>query len=230
MDSEEVLARLAALGDPAAVAGMARFGITARLAYGVSVPALRALAREIGRDHDLAQSLWTTGVFEACLLAAMVAVPAQVDETLLEGWVLDFDNWAVCDGVCTDLFGRTPWAYDKAVSWSARNEEYVKRAGFVLMARLAVTDKTAPDARFEAFLPIIVREAGDPRDMVRKAVNWALRQIGKRNLALNARAIEVARAIHGLPARSAHWIASDALRELTGDAVQARLRRWASRP
>jgi len=230
MTCEEILARLAAQGDPATVAGMARFGITARLAYGLSVPALRALAREIGRDHDLAQALWTTGIFEARLLAAMVAVPARMDEALLEGWVLDFDNWAVCDGVCTDLFGRTPWAYDKAVAWSARSEEYVKRAGFVLMARLAVTDKQAPDARFEAFLPIIEREAGDPRPLVRKAVNWALRQIGKRNLALNARAIEVAHAVHGLPGRSAHWIATDALRELTGARVQARLRRWADRP
>jgi 3-methyladenine DNA glycosylase AlkD len=229
MTCEEVLARLVAQGDPAAVAGMARFGITAPLAYGVSVPALRALAHEIGRDHDIARALWATGVFEARLLAAMVAEPARVDEALLEGWALDFDNWAVCDGVCTDLFGRTPWAYDKAVAWSARREEYVKRAGFVLMARLAVTDKTAPDAHFEAFLPIVVREAGDSRPIVRKAINWALRQIGKRNLVLNARAIEVARALHGQPTRGPHWIATDALRELTSARVQARLHRWADR-
>jgi 3-methyladenine DNA glycosylase AlkD len=132
--------------------------------------------------------------------------------------------------VCTDLFGRTPLAYDKAVAWSARNEEYVKRAGFVLMARLALTDKKAPDAAFEAFLLIVQREAADPRDMVRKAVNWALRQIGKRNTALNAKAIDAARAIQSSPARSAHWIAADALRELTSDAVQSRLRRKTPQP
>jgi 3-methyladenine DNA glycosylase AlkD len=230
MQIDDVLTRLADLGSPTTVAGMAHFGLDPKKAYGVSIPALRALAREIGRDHDLARALWATEIFEARLLAAMVADPAQTTDALFESWALDFDNWAVCDGVCTDLFGRTPLARDKAMAWSARAEEYVKRAGFVLMARIAVTDKKAPDADFEAFLPIIQREAVDPRDMVRKAVNWALRQIGKRSLALNAEAIETARIIQALPARSAHWIAADALRELSSDAVRARLRRKTQPP
>ncbi len=230
MQLADVQTRLIELGEPARVAGMAHFGLSSARAYGVAVPDLRALAREIGRDHALAQELWSTGFFEARLLAAMIADPALTTDALLETWVLDFDNWAVCDGTCGDLFAYTPFAYDKAIAWSARGEEFVKRAGFVLMARLALTDKKAPDAAFEAFLVIVQRESGDPRDMVRKAVNWALRQVGKRNLALNARAIDTATSIQASATRSAHWIASDALRELNGEAVQTRLRRWATQP
>ena len=151
--------------------------------------------------------------------------PQEVTEEQVERWVPDFDSWDVCDGCCNHLFDRTQFAYRKAVEWSARDEEFVKRAGFVLMATRAVHDKTAPDAAFERFYPIIAREATDSRNMVKKAINWALRQIGKRSLGLRDRALSTAAAIHEMDSASARWIASDAMRELRSDAVQRRLRR-----
>jgi 3-methyladenine DNA glycosylase AlkD len=205
------------------VEGMARFGIRAKRVFGASVPAIRRLAREIGKDHALAQALWESEIFDARLLASLVDDPAKVTSSQMEAWARDFDSWAVCDGCCCNLFDRTPFAYAKAIAWSRRKDEFVKRAGFVLMAGLAVHDKRAEDARFEPFFPRIRGEASDGRNMVKKGVNWALRQIGKRNVALNKRAIAEARVIAGMDAPSARWIASDALRELTSDAVRARL-------
>jgi 3-methyladenine DNA glycosylase AlkD len=223
MDYEQVVAELESLADPAAAQGMARYGIRGGKVYGVTMPALRRLAKGIGTDHALALRLWTGASRETRILACLVADPKAVDEALMEAWAADFDNWEVCDQCCMGLFERTPYARGKAVEWSARPEEYVKRAGFVLMAHLAVSDKRAPDTVFQAFLPLIQAEAGDPRDQVRKAVSWALRQIGKRNPSLCAEAIAVAEAIlaGGIP--SARWVATDALRELRSDAVQARL-------
>jgi len=221
---DEVLDRLCSLADPEAKAGMARFGIETETALGIGIPALRALAREIGRDHDLAGKLWASGVHEARVLAALVGDPRLVAEEQMERWVAQIDSWDVCDGVCSTLFDRTPFAYAKAAEWSARDEEFVKRSGFVLMAALAVHDKKAPDERFLEMLPLIEREAYDDRNFVKKAVNWALRQIGKRNRNLNRAAIEVGEHIRSQGSRAARWIAADALRELRSEKVQARLK------
>jgi len=227
--SEEILRQLKTLADPAAVAGMARFGISPENNYGVRVPVLRKLAKEIGRDHELARELWATGVREARIIAGIIAVPRKVTEQEMEDWVRDFDDWEVCDQTCMNLFQNTAYAYVKAVEWSMRPEEFVKRAGFVLMARLAGSDDQAEDADFRMFLRLIEREATDGRNYVKKAVNWALREIGKRNRELNAAAVDVARRIRAQESKSARWIAADALWELTGDAVQERLRTRAAR-
>jgi 3-methyladenine DNA glycosylase AlkD len=221
----EVLDGLKSLGDPKAVAGMARYGITVTNAWGVSAPKVRQLARELGRDHALAIQLWRSAVHDARVLATLVDDPTKVTVRQMESWAKDFDSWAVCDAACCCLFDRTPYAWDKAVEWTTRPQEYVKRAGFVLMAALAVHDKKTPDERFESFLPLIVEHSTDDRNFVRKAVNWALRQIGKRSRRLNALALQTAREIKQIDSKAAHWIAADALRELTSDKVQARLAR-----
>jgi 3-methyladenine DNA glycosylase AlkD len=211
------------MSNPAAVQGMARFGITAKKAYGLSTPELRRLAREVGKDHVLAQKLWASEILEARALAGLIDEPEKVSEWQMEQWVKDFDSWAVCDGACLNLFRYTPFAYRKCLEWSSRKEEFVKRAAFSLMAGLAVSDKAAPDQVLLSFLPLIKREATDERNFVRKAVNWALRQIGKRNRRLNRAAIKTAREIHELDSKSARWIASDALRQLKSPTVQKRL-------
>jgi 3-methyladenine DNA glycosylase AlkD len=204
---------------------MARFGInTTRALGGWRLPDLRALAKGIGRDHGLAAQLWRSGIHEARLLAAMVDDPAEVTDDQMEAWASEFDSWDVVDGVCCGLFDRTPFAWTKAVAWSERGEEFVKRAGFTLMACLAVHDKQAADEAFRRLLQIIEREAGDQRNLVRKAVNWALREIGKRNLRLNRLALASARRIQRSGSRSARWVASDALRELSTEKVQTRVR------
>ena len=225
MTVDEVLSRLKALANPANAAGMARFGINPHNTLGISIPALRRLAREIGRDHALAQALWETDIHEARLLACFIADPKQVDDSLMERWAHDFDSWDVCDQCCSNVFDKTPLAYAKAIEWSVRPEEFVKRAGFVIMAALAVHDKKRNDADFIALLPLIARESSDERNFVRKAVNWSLRQIGKRNAALNHAAQNTARHIQRLDSKAARWIAADALRELTSAAVQAKLAR-----
>lgn len=218
------LAKLKAAGNPGALSGMARFGIRAKKAYGVSTPQLRNMAKEIGRDHEFAQQLWASGIHDARHLAALVDDPAKVTAAQMERWARDFDSWDVVDGSCCHLFVFAAPAWKKAVEWSRRRPEFVKRAGFSLMAYLAVHDKQAPDARFARLLPIIRREATDERNFVRKAVNWALRQIGKRNAHLNRLAIETAKQIQEMDSSAARWIASDALRELTSAAVRRRLR------
>lgn len=225
MRVDEIIKRLESLGDAKAVEGMARFGITAETVYGVSMPRLRALAKDIGIDHSHALALWQIPNREARILAALTADRQQVTETLMEGWVQDFDSWEVCDQTLLNLFDRTPFARTKAVEWSFRKEEFVKRAGYVLMARLATVDKKAEDAVYLAFFPHIRRGAEDERNFVKKAVNWALRQIGKRNLGLNRAAIGEAEAVLRLGTRAARWIANDALRELRSEAVQARLKK-----
>jgi 3-methyladenine DNA glycosylase AlkD len=207
---------------------MARFGIRAKIVYGVAKPKMDQLARRIGRDHELALELWKTGVHDARILAGMIDVTASVTPAQMEHWVADFDNWDICDGTCCHLLAYATGAWKKAVSWSRRKPEFEKRAGFALMAYLAVHDKKAQDAQFLRLLPLIRQEAGDERNFVRKAVNWALRQIGKRNLRLNRAAIRVAVQIRQQDSRPARWIAADALRELKSAAVQARLRRKAN--
>jgi 3-methyladenine DNA glycosylase AlkD len=224
----EVLETLGSMGNPRNVEGMARFGITVKKTLGIPVPALKRMARQIGRDHALAQQLWDSGIHEARHLAALIDEPAKVAERQMERWARDFDSWDVVDGCCTYLFDKTPYAYEKAVEWSRRREEYVKRAAFSLMAVLAVHDKEALDRRFLRFLPIIKRESVDERNFVKKAVNWALRQIGKRNVNLNKAAIKTAQEIREIGSRSARWIAADALRELGSEGVERRLRDRAS--
>jgi 3-methyladenine DNA glycosylase AlkD len=215
------------LGQQRNVDGMARFGIRAKVVYGVSKPQLDILARKIRRDHDLALQLWSSGVHDARILAGMIDDPECVTTAQMERWVRDFDNWDVCDGTCCHLFVFAKPAWKKAIAWSARPKEFEKRAGFALMAYLAYRDESATDAKYLRMLPLIRREARDERNFVRKAVNWALRQIGKRNLKLNAAAIREAERIRKIDSRSAKWIAADALRELKSAAVQARLRRKA---
>mgnify|MGYP005845212927 CR=1 FL=1 len=219
---DDILTRLEALSNPQAAEGMVRYGITGAKVYGVSVPNLRTMAKEIRRDHDLALQLWAVSSRETRILASMVADPRSVTDELMEAWVQDFDSWEVCDQCCMNLFKKTAFAYPKAVAWSSRDEEFVKRAGFVLMACLAVSDKKAVDEQFAAFFPLMLREAHDGRNYVKKAVNWALRQIGKRNPRLNQQAIKMARQMQQMDSPSAPWIAADALRELTSDAVQKR--------
>jgi 3-methyladenine DNA glycosylase AlkD len=220
---DSILAHLHSLANAENVAGMARFGINPQGTLGISIYTLRPLAKKIGKDHRLAGELWASGIHEARILAAFIDDPVQVTTRQMDAWAADFDSWDVCDQVCCDLFYHSPLAWDKAVEWSARKEEFVKRGAFALMAGLAWHDKTAADAQFEPFFVLIAREADDGRNYVKKAVNWALRNIGKRNLALHARAIETAQQIAQQPSRSARWIASDALRELQNPKTIARV-------
>jgi len=221
--TQQILEQLKAMANPANVAGMARYGINPHKPLGVSMPSLRAIAHTEKPNHRLALQLWESGFHEARILAALVADPKLVDEELMERWVIDFDSWDVCDQVCSNLFDKTPLAYLKAIEWGGRQEVYVKRAGFVLMAALAVHDKRASDQEFEPFFPVILRESCDERNFVKKAVNWALRGIGKRNKALNIQAIRLAEQIADLDSRTARWIARDALKELTSNKIQAKL-------
>ncbi len=224
LEVKQVVDRLRSIGDPKAVEGMARFGIQSSNSFGVSVPKLRTLAREVGRDHILALKLWETGLHDARILATMVDDPREVTVAQMEKWVQDFDSWDVVDGCCGSLFDKTPFAVAKAKEWCRREEEYEKRAGFVLMAELAVHDKDAKDQVFLDFLPLIIGGASDRRNFVKKAVNWALRQIGKRNLKLNRAAVSTALKIQKMELGAAKWVASDALRELKSPQVLKRLR------
>ena len=223
MEYTEILEKLKSLRDPRAVAAMAGYGINADNTFGISIPHLRKIAKEIGKDHALSEQLWSSGIHEARIVASMIADPRMVTEQELERWVSGFDSWDVCDQCCNNLFCRTDFAYQKAMEWGRRREEYVKRAGFVLMACLAVHDKGADDIQFRQFFPIIRSEASDERNFVKKAVNWALRQIGKRNRSMNVEAIRVATALKQIDSKSARWIACDALRELKSDKIQKRL-------
>ncbi len=209
---------------PKNVKGMKRFGINTTKALGVAAPTLKKLAKKIGTNHRLALQLWSTGILETRGLASLIDDPKLVKKKQMEQWVKDFDNWAVCNACCRNLFDKTPYAFRKAVEWSKRKEEFVKRAGFAMMAELAVHDKEAGDEKFLRFLPIIKRESTDERNFVKKAVNWALRQIGKRNLKLNAAAIRAGKEIQRMDLRAAKWIAADALREMRSESVQRRLR------
>lgn len=218
-----ILERLRSLGDPRNCEGMGRFGINVEKAYGVSMPALRKLAKELGRDHELASDLWDSQIHEARILACLIDDPKLVTEAQMDSWVKDFDSWDVCDQCCMNLFDKTPYAYKKVIEWSCRKEEFVRRAAFSLMATLAVHDKKAADDVFLSFFPAIAAAASDDRNFVKKAVNWALRQIGKRNPVLNKVAIRAAEEIFRVDAVSARWIAADALRELRSDAVRKKL-------
>jgi 3-methyladenine DNA glycosylase AlkD len=207
------------------VEGMARFGIVSTKVVGLTMPFLRTKAKAIGKDHDLALELWSTGVYEARLLAAFIDDPKRSTKKQMNAWAKEFDNWAICDGVCIHLFRKTSCAHEMAVKWSKQTRPFLKRAGFVMIATLAVHDKAVPDKIFLPYLKAIVHAADDERNFVKKAVNWSLRQIGKRSLLLNGAAIKVGERILKRNSASARWIAADALRELRSTAVQKRLKR-----
>lgn len=221
----EAMRLLQAQARPGELAGMARYGIVGAGRLGLSVPAMRAIARQLGRDHALALALWDSGIADARIVAGYIADPARLTTRTMDTWARGFDSWDVCDQVCGSAFLAAPKAWDRVQAWSTREPEFVRRAAFALLASLAVHDRSSPDARFVAALAWIEAAADDDRNFVRKGVNWALRNIGKRNAALNAQAVAAAQRLRARGTRSARWIAADALRELTGDAVQARLRR-----
>jgi 3-methyladenine DNA glycosylase AlkD len=223
MEYEAVIRKLQSLSNPVNVKGMARYGINPTNTLGVSIYQLRPLAKEIGTHHDLALKLWDSGIHEARLLACFIDDPEQVTTGQMDAWAEDFDSWDICDQACTSLFDQTKYAYKKVHQWSEDDKEFKKRGAFALIAGLAVHDKTATDRVFEQFFPLIITQSVDDRNYVKKAVNWALRNIGKRNRFLNKRAIETAEKILDIDSKSARWIARDALRELTSAQVQKRL-------
>src|ERR1700674_2103675 len=220
-----VLRELKNLANPKVREKMAYFGVNVPKAHGISAPVLHALARRIGKNHELAEEIWATDIHEARILATLIGEPGKVTSAQMERWARDFDSWDVVDAACCYLYAQAAPAWVKVNQWSRRRKEFEKRAAFSLAAYLSYKDKTAVDARFERFLRVIEREACDERNFVRKAVNWALRNIGKRNLRLNRAAILTAERIRRQGSRSARWIAADALRELKSEAVQRRLRR-----
>jgi 3-methyladenine DNA glycosylase AlkD len=225
MQYSEIINQLETLSNPEDVKGMARFGITPQKTYAVRIPELRRIAKQAGKDHALAKKLWREDYRETRILACMIEDPELVSEEQMERWVVEFDYWEICDQCCMNLFEKTSLAYQKAVEWSYRPEEFVKRAGFTIMARLAVSDKNAPDEKFMEFFSHIKREANDERNYVKKAVNWALRQIGKRNTNLNEKAIVITDMIQKFDSKSAKWISPDALRELKSEKVQEKLKK-----
>lgn len=211
---DEMIAALQAQASPERAAQAASFGITPTHALGLSMPAVRALAKGV-RSHELAQQLWASGIHEARILAGLVDEPGKVTREQMDSWAADFDSWDICDQVCMNLFDRTPFALDCIYTWCDRKEEFVRRASFALMACLAVHDKKATDDFFVQFLPLILRRADDGRNYVKKAVSWALRQIGKRDEALRRIALETAQEMQTLDHPAARWIARDAIQELT---------------
>ena len=223
--AKDVLDRLQSKARPEQLRGMAKYGITIEKRLGVSVPDMRKLAKELGRDHKLALDLWRTGIAEARIMAGIVGDPARLTEEQMEEWVKGINSWDVCDQVCMNLFEKNKLAWKKILDWSDREEEFVKRTAFSLIACLAWHDKKASDEKFIELLPVIIRAATDERNFVKKAANWALRNIGKRNLNLNRAAINAAREIQCLDSKAARWIAADAIRELESDPVQSKLRR-----
>lgn len=227
--ADEVIERLRSLSKPENRDGMARYGINVEKAFYVSMPDLRALAKEMKKDHGMALALWDTDYHEAKILAGLIDDPKQVTEAQMDKWVAGFDSWDVCDQCCSNLFDKTQFAYGKALAWTQDEREFVRRAGYVMMATLAVHDKKAPDKIFELFFPFIIKGSIDERNFVKKAVNWALRQIGKRNADLNKKAIDTAKQIQDLDSKSARWIAADALKELQSDAVQKKINKQQSR-
>jgi 3-methyladenine DNA glycosylase AlkD len=219
MNAEEVIILLKQKSNPVYLAGMKRFGIENTKALGIPIPELRKVGKTLAKSHSLALALWDSGFHEARILASLVDEPALVTPQQVDKWVGDFNSWDICDQVCGNLFDRTPFAAEKAIYFASRQEEFVKRAGFVLMAEFAVHNKKAPDAFFIDFLPIIEREAWDNRNFVKKAVNWALRQIGKRNNSLRVAAIETAERILLQNSKAAKWIATGAISELKHKAI-----------
>lgn len=214
MDIQQVIDLLKQNADASRLEGMKRYAIDTSNAFGVTMPEIRKVAKELKKDHTLALELWTTGIRECQILASLIDDRMQVTKEQMDRWTADFNSWEVCDQVCGNLFVRTPYAVEKALEYSSSEKEFIKRAGFVLMAEMQVHNKKIKDEELLQFFPIIEREAWDDRNFVKKAVNWALRQIGKRNITLNKPAIECAKRIAKQDSRAAKWIAKDALAEL----------------
>ncbi|RPI16200.1 MAG: DNA alkylation repair protein [Ignavibacteriae bacterium] len=223
MNTNEIITHLESLRNDYNREGMARFGINVDKAFGITVTYLRTLAKKIGKDHTLAIELWKTGYHEARILATMIDEPAKVTSAQMDKWVKDFDSWDICDGCINNLFRKTPYAIDKALKWIQSDKTFIKRAGFAMIAVLAVHDKQSEDEIFTEYLELIKEKSDDERNFVKKAVNWALRQIGKRNLYLNKEAVKTAKEILKTGTKSGKWIACDALRELQGEAIKSRI-------
>jgi 3-methyladenine DNA glycosylase AlkD len=222
---QDVVNKLESLAKPENLEGMARFGISSEGRLGLSVPEMRKIAKEIGKDHELGLGLWKTGYAEARIIAGFISEPEKLTDAQMEAWVKDFNSWDVCDQLCGSLFDKSPLAWKKVYDWADREEEFVKRTSFTLIACLAWHDKNADDNQFIDTFPLIKEASTDDRNFVKKAVNWAIRNIGKRNMKLNKEAIKLAREIKNIDTKPARWIANDAIRELESEAVQKRLRK-----
>jgi 3-methyladenine DNA glycosylase AlkD len=220
---DEIMKQLQEKSRPGQLTGMKRYGMNVDKRLGVAVPEMRAIAKKTAKDHHLALALWKTGIPDAMITASMVDIPADVTEEQMEDWVKDFNSWDVCDQVCMNLFDKTPFAWKKVVDWSKREEEFVKRAAFALIACLAWHDKGAPDEKFIELLPVIIAQVTDERNFVKKAVNWALRHIGKRNINLNRIVLQAAQDILTIESKTAKWIAADAIKDLTSETTLRRL-------
>jgi len=225
MNYEEVMEKLKSISNPKNVEGMARYGINPKNNLGISIYQLRPIAKEIGTNHTLALELWRSGIHDARLLACFIADPRALTEEQMDSWVKDFDSWDVCDQACTSLFDMGPLAWKKVIDWAEQDEEFVKRAAFSLLAGLAVHDKKASNEQFTDFADLFKKHATDERNYVKKAINWAIRNIGKRNEFLNRKMIALSKEILLLDSKSARWIANDALRELTSEKIQKRLKK-----
>jgi len=223
MNYRELIAKLRSLANPENVKGMARYGISAKGTLGISMIKIREIGKEIGVDHKLALKIWQAGIHEARILASIIDDPKQVNKKQMESWAKDFDSWDVCDQVCTNLFDKTPLAFEMVRKWAKDKREFVKRSAFSVIAGLSLQDVDATDRELAQFFPIIKKASTDERNFVRKAVNWALRNLGKRNPRLNKLAIKTAREIQKIDSKAARWIAADALRELTSEKIQKRI-------
>ena len=229
--TDAIVKELYSKANPKNVEGMKRYGITStKTVLGVSAKPLFAIAKSIGINQKLALELWETGIYDARLLSTLIADAKKIKRSTMNAWAKEFDNWAICDSACMHCFRNTPHAHELAAKWVKRKQEFVRRAGFTMIATLCVHDKKTEDAVFlKRYLPLVKKYATDERVYVRKAVNWALRQIGKRSLECNPHAVMAAKEIRKMNSSSAKWIASDALRELQSPAVLERLRKWAKR-
>ena len=223
MPISTIIERLKSHANPIAAEGMKRFGVNVETALGVSIPTLRKIAKDHKKDYTLALELWKSGIHEARILASMIDDPALVTEKQMEQWVKDFNSWDVCDQTCGNLFDRTGFAFDKAMEWCKKDKEYIKRAGFVMMAELAVHDKQASNKQFIQFFPYLIEGSTDERNFVKKAVNWAIRQIGKRNEVLRLKCIALSRKIQKTESKAARWIAANAIQELEHEKVAKRV-------
>jgi 3-methyladenine DNA glycosylase AlkD len=221
----DVLAWLKKTGSPKAAAGLARYGLPTENAYGISVAVLQKYAKGIGTDHDLALKLWKSGSLDARILASFLGDPAKVSPAMMNAWCRDFDNWGTVDTACFKLFDRSPHAWQVVPKWVKDKGEFQKRAGFVMMACLAAHDKTATDAAFKKFLPMIEKGASDDRNFVKKGVSWALRHVGHRNAALHAAAVKTATKLSKSEDPTARWVGKDALRDITRPAVLRKVKR-----
>ncbi|MEM0466020.1 MAG: DNA alkylation repair protein [Candidatus Thermoplasmatota archaeon] len=224
MQYSDVIATLKTMEQPKNIQGMIRYGINPINNLGISIYQLRHLAKEIGTNHDLALKLWDSGIHDARLLAVFIDDPIQVTSEQMDAWAADFDSWDICDQACTSLFDKTPHAWTKVYTWATRKEEFVKRGAFALLAGLAVHDKKATNQDFERCAPLIKKCCTDDRNYAKKAVNWALRNIGKRNQPLNKKMIQLSKELLTIDSQSARWIATDALRELTSEKVHHRIK------